>query len=136
VGAIDRSYPIYDMPVLPSWHKGRVVLLGDAAHAVGPHAGQGASMAIEDAIVLAACLETEHDCESAFRRYEALRRDRIAHVVKLTAQNSSQKRASGWLRLLIRDFVLPLLIPIGIRKGRQLFEYRVDSDPLAQAVDG
>jgi 2-polyprenyl-6-methoxyphenol hydroxylase-like FAD-dependent oxidoreductase len=97
---------------------------------------KGASMAIEDAIVLAACLETEHDCESAFRRYEALRRDRIAHVVKLTAQNSSQKRASGWLRLLIRDFVLPLLIPIGIRKGRQLFEYRVDSDPLAQAVDG
>jgi 2-polyprenyl-6-methoxyphenol hydroxylase-like FAD-dependent oxidoreductase len=61
VGVIERSYPIYDMPALPCWHKGRVVLIGDAAHAVGPHAGQGASMAIEDALVLAACLEAEQD---------------------------------------------------------------------------
>jgi 2-polyprenyl-6-methoxyphenol hydroxylase-like FAD-dependent oxidoreductase len=129
VERIERSYPIYDMPALRSWHTGRVVLIGDAAHAVGPHAGQGASMAIEDALVLGAFLETQDDVTAAFVRYEALRRKRVEHVVKLTAQNSSQKRAKGWLSLLIRDLVLPLLIPMGIRKCRQLFAYRVDQDP-------
>lgn len=49
--AIERNYPVYDMPELPAWSRDRVVLMGDAAHAVGPHAGQGASMAIEDAVV-------------------------------------------------------------------------------------
>jgi 2-polyprenyl-6-methoxyphenol hydroxylase-like FAD-dependent oxidoreductase len=62
VDGIERSYPLYEMPKLPCWHKGRVVLIGDAAHAVGPHAGQGAAMAIEDALVLAASLEAEHSC--------------------------------------------------------------------------
>ena len=132
VEVIERSYPIYDMPALPCWHKGRVVLMGDAAHAVGPHAGQGASMAIEDALVLAACLETDQDHETAFRRYEALRRDRIALVVRITAQNSAQKRTSSWLGLLIRDLVLPFLIPLGIRRGRKFFQFRADYTPLAQ----
>jgi 2-polyprenyl-6-methoxyphenol hydroxylase-like FAD-dependent oxidoreductase len=133
VERLDRGYPIYDMPRVPTWHKGRVVLIGDAAHAVGPHAGQGASMAIEDALVLAACLEAEHGHAGAFRRYEALRRPRIDRVVKLTARNSSQKRSNGRLSLFIRDLVLPFLIPIGIRSGRQLFKYRADTSPLAPA---
>jgi 2-polyprenyl-6-methoxyphenol hydroxylase-like FAD-dependent oxidoreductase len=129
---IERAYPIYDMPALPSWHRGRVVLMGDAAHAVGPHAGQGASMAIEDALVLAACLDAEPRIATAFARYERLRRNRVDNVVKLTARNSSQKRSSGWLGLLVRDLLLPLVIPISIRKGRKLLEYRVDRAPLAQ----
>jgi 2-polyprenyl-6-methoxyphenol hydroxylase-like FAD-dependent oxidoreductase len=123
---------MYDMPALPCWHKGRVVLMGDAAHAVGPHAGQGASMAIEDALVLTACLEVEQDHEFAFRRYESLRRDRIELVIKITARNGSQKRTSGWLGLMIRDLVLPFLIPLGIRTGRKFFQFRADYTPLAQ----
>lgn len=130
VKAVDRSYPIFDMPELPAWSKGRIVLLGDAAHAVGPHAGQGASMAIEDALVLAACLQTEADHQAAFQRYEGLRRPRIAQVVKLTARNSSQKRASGRWRLFIRDLILPIFIPLSIRMGRKLFAYRADEAPL------
>ena len=132
VDSIERGYPIYDMPTLPCWHKGPVVLIGDAAHAVGPHAGQGASMAIEDALVLAACLEVEPDHTAAFRRYESLRRDRIKKVVKMTARNSSQKRANGRLGLLIRDLILPLLIPLGIRTGRKFFQFRADCTPLAR----
>jgi 2-polyprenyl-6-methoxyphenol hydroxylase-like FAD-dependent oxidoreductase len=95
------------------------VLIGDAAHAGGPHAGQSASMAIEDALVLATSLDAEQSHEAAFRRFEKLRRERIDQVVKLTARNSSQKRAGGWLSLLIRDLVLPFL-------GRKLCHYRVD----------
>lgn len=130
VNAVDRPYPIFDMPELPAWSKGRVVLLGDAAHAVGPHAGQGASMAIEDALVLAACLQTETDHHSAFQRYEDLRRPRIAQVAKLTARTSSQKRASGRWRLFIRDLILPIFIPLSIRMGRKLFSFRADEAPL------
>jgi 2-polyprenyl-6-methoxyphenol hydroxylase-like FAD-dependent oxidoreductase len=106
VGKLERNYPVYDMPPLPSWHKGPVVLMGDAAHAVGPHAGQGASMAIEDALVLAACLGEEETFDAAFRRYETLRRSRVDRVVKLTARNSSQKRTNGWLGILIRDLTV------------------------------
>ncbi|TWB58431.1 2-polyprenyl-6-methoxyphenol hydroxylase-like FAD-dependent oxidoreductase [Rhizobium sp. ERR 922] len=130
VGQIERSYPIFDMPQLPVWSSGRVVLLGDAAHAIGPHAGQGASMAIEDAVVLSSCLADTLDYGTAFARYEALRRPRIARVVKLTRQNASRKRKNSRLSLFLRDLLLPLLIPLSVRAGRRLFAYRVDLDPL------
>jgi 2-polyprenyl-6-methoxyphenol hydroxylase-like FAD-dependent oxidoreductase len=132
VGGIERNYPIYDLPPLRRWHNGRVVLIGDAAHAVGPHAGQGAAMAIEDALVLAACLEADGHHEAAFRRFEELRRARIRRVVRITARNSSQKRKSGRFGLLIRDLILPFVIPLGIRAGRELFRFRADVAPLAQ----
>jgi 2-polyprenyl-6-methoxyphenol hydroxylase-like FAD-dependent oxidoreductase len=122
------------MPRLLTWHNGRVVLIGDAAHAVGPHAGQGASMAIEDALVLAACLEAEQNHGDAFRRYEAVRRPRVDEVVKFTARNGSQKRSTTRLGLLVRDLILPFLIPLSIRAGRRLFRYRVDRNPLVPSA--
>ncbi|TIX86817.1 FAD-dependent monooxygenase [Rhizobium sp. P44RR-XXIV] len=130
VERVERSYPIFDMPPLPTWSKGRVVLLGDAAHAIGPHAGQGASMAIEDALILSSCLAETIDHNDAFARYEALRRPRIERVVKLTRQNASRKRKSTRLRLLLRDLLLPLLLPLGIRMGRKLFAYRADLEAV------
>jgi 2-polyprenyl-6-methoxyphenol hydroxylase-like FAD-dependent oxidoreductase len=137
VEAIERGYPIYDMPELPTWHRGDVVLVGDAGHAVGPHAGQGASMAIEDALVLAACLKRVERPAMAFRRYEALRRDRVREVVKLTARNGSQKRSQGWLSLKLRNLILPIVIPLSMRTARRICAYRVDRDPaLAEAAAG
>ncbi|MBB3385279.1 MULTISPECIES: FAD-dependent monooxygenase [unclassified Rhizobium] len=130
VGQVERSYPIFEMPQLPVWSSGRVVLLGDAAHAIGPHAGQGASMAIEDAVVLSSCLAATLDHGAAFACYEALRRPRIARVVKLTRQNASRKRKNSRLSLFLRDLLLPLLIPMTVRASRRLFAYRVDLDPL------
>jgi hypothetical protein len=49
-----------------------------------------------------------------------------------TRLSSSQKRAGGWLSLLIRDLVLPFLIPHGIKMERKLCHYRVDLTPLEQ----
>lgn len=134
VNSIDRNYPVFDMPALPVWSQGRVVLLGDSAHAVGPHAGQGASMAIEDALVLAACLAAENDVAQAFARYEMLRKPRIEKVVKLTRQNSSQKHTTSRIGLFIRDLILPFLIPMGIRMGQKLYRFRADLEPLAPAT--
>jgi len=63
------------------WHKGRVVLLGDAIHATTPHLAQGAGMAIEDALVLADEL-TKAAPEEAFKAYRTRRMPRVSHVAK------------------------------------------------------
>ena len=64
------------------WHKGRVVLLGDALHAATPHQGQGAGMAIEDALVLADEIKAADDLETAFTAYKNRRWARVEHVAK------------------------------------------------------
>ena len=63
------------------WHKGRIVLLGDAVHATTPHLGQGAGMAIEDAVVLAEELARSPDPETAFRAYRERRFERCRFIV-------------------------------------------------------
>jgi salicylate hydroxylase len=72
---------------MESWSKGRVTLLGDACHPVLPFLGQGGVMALEDAYVLAACLKRfSGDHVKAFARYEEVRRDRTAAVMRRSAQ--------------------------------------------------
>ncbi|UVO54353.1 FAD-dependent oxidoreductase [Sphingomonas sp. SUN039] len=63
------------------WHSGRVVLLGDAVHATTPHLGQGAGMAIEDALVIAEEIATHDDAETAFAAFSARRYDRCRYIV-------------------------------------------------------
>jgi 2-polyprenyl-6-methoxyphenol hydroxylase-like FAD-dependent oxidoreductase len=65
-----------------SWHRGRVVLLGDAAHATTPHLGQGAGMAIEDAIVLAEEIDRHDTPEAAFCAYHSRRFERCRYIVE------------------------------------------------------
>lgn len=64
------------------WHQGRVVLLGDAVHATTPHLGQGAGMAIEDAIVLAEELDQRDTVADAFAAYQARRFERCRYIVE------------------------------------------------------
>jgi 2-polyprenyl-6-methoxyphenol hydroxylase-like FAD-dependent oxidoreductase len=70
----------YDLAPLRHWGAGRVTLLGDAAHPCTPNLGQGGGMAIEDALGLAKCVQTEVSVERALRRYESLRRRRTSHI--------------------------------------------------------
>src|SRR5262249_5554402 len=65
-----RCYEIYDIPSLPRWHRDSICLIGDAAHAIGPHVGQGASLALEDAFVLAKCLRDLPQATRAFDAFE------------------------------------------------------------------
>lgn len=64
------------------WHKGRIVLIGDAVHATTPHLGQGAGMAIEDAIVLSEELVAADDPVAAFEAFEARRLERCRYIVE------------------------------------------------------
>lgn len=74
--------PLEGLLVEGPWHKGRIVLLGDAVHATTPHLGQGAGMAIEDSLVLADELSRHDDIETAFTAYHARRFDRCAYIVR------------------------------------------------------
>jgi len=74
--------PLEGLLVDGAWHKGRVVLLGDAVHATTPHLGQGAGMAIEDSLVLADELARHDDLEAALTAYRDRRFDRCAYIVR------------------------------------------------------
>ena len=76
---------------LPSWSVGRITLLGDACHPTLPFLGQGAVMAIEDAYVVAACLSKyAKEPLVALPRYEDIRRDRTAAIVRKAHENRKQ----------------------------------------------
>ena len=78
---VERRWPISDRDPIRHWGRGRVTLLGDAAHATLQSLAQGAGMAIEDGVCLAETLDEQAgDIRTAFRRYEALRRTRTARV--------------------------------------------------------
>jgi 2-polyprenyl-6-methoxyphenol hydroxylase-like FAD-dependent oxidoreductase len=74
--------PLETLLVEGPWHKGRVVLLGDAVHATTPHLGQGAGMAIEDSIVLAEELARAETPGDAFTAWRARRFERCAYIVR------------------------------------------------------
>jgi len=59
------GWATYDLPSVLTWHRGPMVIVGDATHATAPSSGQGASMAIEDAVVLARCLRDLPDTPHA-----------------------------------------------------------------------
>ncbi|WP_309572005.1 FAD-dependent monooxygenase, partial [Deinococcus sp.] len=65
---------------LPRWTRGRVALLGDAAHAMTPNLGQGAGMSIEDAVVLAELLATGDGVAQALADFERRRRGRVERI--------------------------------------------------------
>jgi len=93
VGATDTGarWALHDVEPLERWHTDRTVLMGDAAHAMVPHQGQGANQTIEDAIALADCLAdapTTGDATAALRRYADRRCKRTAAVQKLSRRTA------------------------------------------------
>ncbi|MFD9894967.1 FAD-dependent oxidoreductase [Amycolatopsis sp. NPDC059027] len=102
---IYQPWATYDFPSVPVWRKGRMVIIGDAAHATSPAAGQGASMAIEDAVTLAKCLRDVPDVERALAAYEGLRRERVEAVVAQGKRNGDAK-AVGPVGRVIRDLFI------------------------------
>ena len=74
--------PLESLMVNGAWHRGRIVLLGDAVHATTPHLGQGAGMAIEDSVVLAEELARHATPEAAFEAYHTRRFERCRYIVE------------------------------------------------------
>jgi salicylate hydroxylase len=93
-GGSGFQWGMYDRAPLPTWGTGRLTLLGDAAHPMLPHLGQGVNQALEDAVALATLLgasASPADVPRALAAYEELRRDRTARV-----QLGSRRQGAGW----------------------------------------
>jgi len=120
---------LYDREPLPAWSKGRITLLGDAAHAMLPHLGQGANQAIEDGMALAVLLRgVDRDgVEQALHAYEHLRRERTS-AVQRNARANGRRYDSGYEDLEQRDDE--------IRDSRTLrmWLYDYDAAEAAEAV--
>jgi 2-polyprenyl-6-methoxyphenol hydroxylase-like FAD-dependent oxidoreductase len=111
------AFPVYDMPVVPTWHRDSMVIIGDAAHATSPSSGQGASLAIEDAIVLAKCLRDCDGIAQAFTTYERLRRQRVERVVAYSAR-IGQSKTVGAAGRWFRDLLMPLALKVFASRTR------------------
>jgi salicylate hydroxylase len=83
------KWALYDREPLPTWTKGRLTLLGDAAHPMLPHLGQGANQSIEDGMALATILSRTNrvGAPAALVAYEKLRRERVAGVQRGAREN-------------------------------------------------
>lgn len=112
------AWPVTDLASLPRWHTKRVCLLGDAAHATSPSAGQGAALAIEDSVILAHLIGIHADVHDAFEPFEQARRQRVETLVATGRRNSSHK-VPGPIGGALRDLFLPVFLRLGMRATRQ-----------------
>ena len=115
--------PIHSIPHLPTWHNDHMIVIGDAAHAPTPTSGQGASLSIEDAVVLAQCLRDAPSPQQAFTRFQALRRPRAERSIKQAARVTSTKTATPLTRML-RDATLPAIMKIAANSKQATAAYR------------
>jgi 2-polyprenyl-6-methoxyphenol hydroxylase-like FAD-dependent oxidoreductase len=99
---------IHIMPPVPHWHRGRMVLVGDAVHAPSNSTGQGASLAIESGIELARALRDLPEHEAAFAAYEGRRRSRVEGIARRGARINSAKAPGPVARRVMRT-VMPLM---------------------------
>jgi salicylate hydroxylase len=130
---VDKTFrwALYDREPLPTWSKGRLTLLGDAAHPMLPHLGQGANQSIEDGIALATILAQVDTSAvpASLLAYERLRRERVAEV-QLGARQNGLRLDSAHADLSVRD--AELAAHAEFRK--HLYAYDVVPDALAAAV--
>jgi salicylate hydroxylase len=119
-------WSLHERPALPRLCTARVALVGDAAHPMLPFGAQGASQAIEDAAALAICLRGAGatDVPTALRRYDALRRPRLARVAAAVGVHKRNHHLADGARQRQRDRVLGRRM--SLRGQRWLYGYDVE----------
>jgi len=124
------------MPSVPGWHRGRMVLVGDSAHAPSSTSGQGASLALESAVELARCLRDYPAEEDAFAAYEALRRPRVERIAREAARKNSAKTAGPVGRVLMGAAIRVFARLSNPEKAAWMLHYKIDWDASADPTAG
>jgi salicylate hydroxylase len=124
-------WALYDREPLPNWTKGRLSLLGDAAHPMLPHLGQGANQSIEDGMAFATILARadRRTAPAALLAYEHLRRERVAKIQR-GARENGLRYDSAYSDLGVRD--AEITAHAAFRK--HLYDHDVVPDAEAAAV--
>ena len=135
-----KFYPLYKMPQNCKWSSKRSLLLGDAAHAMQPHIGQGTSMALEDAFFLSRVLaEPGRSLTEVFQVYEAVRRPRVEKVAQASADRGDTRQASGpaWHRIKEMGIGLGFWIyktarldRLGVGMDKEAIGYDIMQEPI------
>ncbi|HEY2794244.1 MAG TPA: FAD-dependent monooxygenase [Micromonosporaceae bacterium] len=128
-GAIDVGWPLYLMDAPAQWYRDRMVLIGDAARVASPSSGQGASLALEEALELVKCLRDLPDPATAFAAFQQLRDKRVGKVMA-EAKRTNSNKAAGPLGRVVRDAVLPIVFKLAMRPGSRawLYEHHIELD--------
>ena len=98
-------WALHDRPPMKQWSKGRITLLGDAAHPMLPFLAQGAAMAIEDGAVLADCISSYKDNEKSLKYFEQIRKPRTSFVQLAARRNAKILHLSG-LAAFFRNIIM------------------------------
>ncbi|HEX3196305.1 MAG TPA: FAD-dependent monooxygenase [Propionibacteriaceae bacterium] len=122
--------PVESMPKVATWSRGRMVLIGDAAHAASSSSRQGASLAVESAVQLARCLR-DLRYQQAFVRCEELRRERVERIIATAARTNSNK-AAGPVARVVRDRLMPATMKL-TRPEKATWQYDHHIDWAAAA---
>lgn len=119
-------HDIYYLPPIRRIVFGRVVLLGDAAHAMTPNMGQGAGQSIEDAVVLASELK-QNSISVALERYERQRIARTRQITRMSNRIGMAAQLQGKVAVALRDTLFPLIPPKMMQKQLKfLYEVRLE----------
>lgn len=121
---------MHEVATIPSWYRGRTVLIGDAAHAMSPHAGQGSSIALEDAMYLAKLLRQYPDQpEPVFAQFEQERRARVEKVNARARHNGHSRKARSPLSARFRDVYMSFsLKAFGEQRMDWMYRYKIQWD--------
>ena len=113
------KWALHDRLPMKQWSKGRIVVLGDAAHPMLPFLAQGAAMAIEDGAVLANCIDNFEEVGEAINHFEKIRKPRTSYVQSAARRNAKVLHFSG-LAAILRNLVMGY---VGNKIFNKLYSY-------------
>ena len=133
-----KFYPIYRLPLGGRWSRGRCALIGDAAHAMQPHAGQGVSMALEDVFLISRLLaDPSRSIEDVCQSLHRIRKPRVEEIYRTAAENGEARKKTGpWGQWLKENIIWAMFsIPWGLGLGGKTFGqtyavYDVDKEAI------
>jgi 2-polyprenyl-6-methoxyphenol hydroxylase-like FAD-dependent oxidoreductase len=117
-----------DIASLATWHRGKVLLLGDAAHVVNSSSGQGASLALEDALYLARLIrDSENTYHSVFEQFERERKPRVERIIMEGRRKTARKKPVKGVRVKIGEWMMGLFVGLfGEKSLDKNYRYTVD----------